>query len=39
MSQAKVVDTKPTMLTLEIGTYYWCSCGLSESQPFCNGTH
>lgn len=20
-------------------TYYWCSCGLSENQPFCNGAH
>lgn len=20
-------------------TYYWCSCGLSSSQPFCNGSH
>ena len=20
-------------------TYYWCSCGLSDNQPFCNGAH
>ena len=19
--------------------YYWCSCGLSKSQPFCDGSH
>ena len=19
--------------------YYWCSCGLSATQPFCNGSH
>jgi len=19
--------------------YYWCSCGLSENQPFCDGKH
>ena len=19
--------------------YFWCSCGLSEKQPFCDGTH
>ena len=19
--------------------YTWCSCGLSENQPFCNGAH
>ena len=20
-------------------TYYWCACGLSNSQPFCDGSH
>lgn len=20
-------------------TYYWCTCGRSESQPFCDGSH
>ena len=20
-------------------TYYWCACGLSSKQPFCDGTH
>jgi CDGSH-type Zn-finger protein len=20
-------------------TYYWCSCGLSSKQPFCDGSH
>ena len=20
-------------------TYYWCTCGLSKSQPFCDGSH
>ncbi|MEM7769862.1 MAG: CDGSH iron-sulfur domain-containing protein [Cyanobacteria bacterium P01_E01_bin.6] len=39
MSEPKVVDKKPTVMTLEAGTYYWCSCGLSETQPFCNGAH
>lgn len=39
MSQAKVVDTKPTVIALEIGTYHWCSCGFSQSKPFCDGSH
>ncbi|OWS69937.1 CDGSH iron-sulfur domain-containing protein [Polynucleobacter campilacus] len=20
-------------------TYYWCTCGLSKSQPFCDASH
>ena len=20
-------------------TYYWCACGLSQKQPFCDGAH
>ena len=24
---------------LDKGTYYWCSCGLSKAQPFCDGSH
>ena len=20
-------------------TYYWCTCGLSNKQPFCDGSH
>ena len=23
----------------EAGTYYWCSCGRSKAQPFCDGSH
>ena len=21
------------------GDYYWCACGKSKNQPFCDGTH
>lgn len=34
-----VADTKPAVMELEPGTYWWCSCGLSTKQPFCNGAH
>jgi CDGSH iron-sulfur domain-containing protein 3 len=34
-----VAGTKPIVMTLETGTYYWCTCGLSSNQPFCNGAH
>ncbi|MGB0560304.1 MAG: CDGSH iron-sulfur domain-containing protein [Spirulinaceae cyanobacterium] len=39
MTEAKIVDKKPTVMELEPGKYFWCSCGLSENQPFCNGAH
>jgi len=39
MSEAIVASKKPAVLTLEADTYYWCSCGRSASQPFCDGSH
>lgn len=29
----------PVVLDLEPGTYAWCACGHSKSQPFCDGSH
>ena len=29
----------PYELELEPGTYYWCACGRSKNQPFCDGSH
>lgn len=39
MSDPKIADRKPAVLTLEPGTYHWCACGLSTNQPFCTGAH
>ena len=39
MSEAKIAGTKPHVLKLAPGTYWWCACGRSESQPFCDGSH
>ncbi|AFY52941.1 iron-binding zinc finger protein, CDGSH type [Rivularia sp. PCC 7116] len=39
MNQPVIADKKPVLLELEAGTYYWCSCGESSNQPFCNGSH
>ena len=30
----------PYKIKVEKGkTYFWCSCGLSQKQPFCDGAH
>jgi CDGSH-type Zn-finger protein len=30
----------PMPVAVEAGkTYYWCSCGQSQTQPFCDGAH
>jgi CDGSH iron-sulfur domain-containing protein 3 len=29
----------PYVMEMEPGTYYWCACGLSKNQPFCDGSH
>jgi len=40
MSEQPIVcDTKPQALELEAGDYWWCACGRSASQPFCDGAH
>ncbi len=39
MSKPKVAATRPAVVELEPGTYSWCQCGHSETQPFCDGSH
>ena len=40
MSLPKVFKAEPTAVTVEKGkTYAWCTCGLSEKNPFCDGAH
>ena len=40
MSEARVAQKFPYSSPVEAGkTYYWCACGRSANQPFCDGSH
>jgi len=39
-AQPQAARTTPCAVLVEGGkTYYWCACGRSRSQPFCDGSH
>jgi len=29
----------PIVKAMPAGTYWWCTCGNSKNQPFCDGSH
>lgn len=40
MTKPNVAATKPIPVELKAGEeYYYCTCGKSENQPFCDGSH
>lgn len=40
MDKAVVAQKSPIPVEVEAGkSYWWCSCGLSQNQPFCDGSH
>ena len=40
MSKPYWASDTPFSIKVEAGkTYYWCACGRSKTQPFCDGTH
>jgi len=39
MQEPECPKKGPYDLELDAGTYWWCACGLSKSQPFCDGSH
>lgn len=39
MSEPVIAGKSPIEMDLEPGEYWWCSCGRSRNQPFCDGSH
>ncbi|MFA7387860.1 MAG: CDGSH iron-sulfur domain-containing protein [Thiohalobacteraceae bacterium] len=39
MAQPEIPQKAPYALELEAGTHWWCACGRSQKQPFCDGSH
>lgn len=39
MDKPKIAQKKPFVLEIKAGTYSWCACGMSNNQPYCDGSH
>lgn len=37
--QPEIAQRSPYVMEVEPGTYYWCQCGRSKAQPYCDGSH
>jgi CDGSH-type Zn-finger protein len=39
MEEPNIAQKKPYVMKLKAGTHFWCACGNSSNQPFCDGSH
>ncbi len=39
MKNPVIAQKSPSVQKTEKGMYWWCACGGSKKQPFCDGSH
>ncbi len=39
MAEPTIAQKAPYGVALDAKTYFWCRCGKSQKQPFCDGAH
>jgi len=39
MEKPVIPQKSPYVINNEVKNYFWCSCGKSSNQPFCDGSH
>ncbi len=39
MAEPTVAQKSPYAVEFAPGDYWWCACGQSKRQPFCDGSH
>ena len=40
MTKGEIAQKNPIAVEVEAGkAYFWCTCGKSDKQPFCDGSH
>ena len=39
MEEPVIAARRSIHLELQPGTYFWCACGRSKTQPMCDGSH
>jgi len=39
MTEPGIPQIGPYVLDMQPGEVFWCACGFSKKQPFCDGSH
>jgi CDGSH iron-sulfur domain-containing protein 3 len=39
MNEPNIAQKSPFVTEVKPGKYFWCACGNSKKQPYCDGSH